>query len=45
MKDLSLILKQTFVDLGCGNGLLVDLLNSEGVSFCFLCVVLKCQFN
>lgn len=24
--------KQSYVDLGCGNGLLVHILNSEGVS-------------
>jgi tRNASer (uridine44-2'-O)-methyltransferase len=27
---------QTFVDLGCGNGLLVHILNNEGVSKSFL---------
>ena len=30
-KELSVEKKQTFVDLGCGNGLLVYLLTSEGV--------------
>ena len=29
---LRLLRKQSFVDLGCGNGLLVHLLSSEGVS-------------
>ena len=27
--------KQTFVDLGCGNGLLVHILAKEGVSFVY----------
>jgi tRNASer (uridine44-2'-O)-methyltransferase len=30
-KELALTEKQTFIDLGCGNGLLVYLLSSEGV--------------
>ena len=33
-EELSLTEKQTFIDLGCGNGLLVYLLTSEGVSHC-----------
>ena len=31
-EERGLTKKQTFVDLGCGNGLLVYLLTSEGVS-------------
>ena len=30
-KELALTEKQTFIDLGCGNGLLVYILSSEGV--------------
>ena len=30
--ELQLSKKQTFIDLGCGNGLLVYLLTAEGVS-------------
>ena len=28
--------KQTFVDIGCGNGLLTHILSGEGVSFYFI---------
>ena len=31
--ELALTEKQTFIDLGCGNGLLVYLLSSEGVYY------------
>ena len=34
--------KQSFVDLGCGNGLLVYILTSEGVSY-NLCVTGFCR--
>jgi len=33
-KEMKLEKKQSFIDLGCGNGLLVYLLTMEGVSYC-----------
>ena len=36
-KALGLEKKQSFIDLGCGNGLLVYLLSSEGVGIYALC--------
>ena len=38
---LGLEKKQSFVDLGCGNGLLVHLLSSEGVSICTECLFFR----
>ena len=35
-KSLNLKHKQRFADLGCGNGLLVHILNEEGVNMSFL---------
>lgn len=35
--DKGLADRQSFVDLGCGNGLLVHILTNEGVSWTLLC--------
>lgn len=35
-ESLQLTSKQSFVDLGCGNGLLVHILSQEGVSYCII---------
>lgn len=35
--DKGLADRQSFVDLGCGNGLLVHILTNEGVSWMLLC--------
>lgn len=41
-KALGVEEKQSFVDLGCGNGLLVHLLSSEGVLYIHKLPSLRC---